>query len=227
MKGPATGELMYLLLVEDDLNLGSALLKLLSRHYSVQWVRTLAAARSHFEVAAHDLMLLDLGLPDGDGLEWLRALRQAGCQTPVLILSARDALDERVTGLDTGADDYLVKPFEAEELLARIRVLLRRKAGSAGPLLTCGDLSYAPESHEFYLRGERIAVSPSERQILALLIQAGGRTVTRERLVQQLYGLGDGADSNTLEVHVYSLRKRLGKDLIATVRGIGYRLVAP
>ena len=145
---------MYLLLVEDDLNLGNALRKLLQRHYRVQWVRTLAAAQSHFDAAQYDVMLLDLGLPDGDGVEWLRALRARDCRVPVLIVTARDTVEERVAGLDTGADDYLVKPFEPEELLARIRVLLRRKSGRAQPRLAPGDLSYAPEERQIYLRDE-------------------------------------------------------------------------
>ena len=215
---------MFLLLVEDDLNLGNALSKLLKRHYRVHWVRNLEAAKNHFASAEYDAMLLDLGLPDGDGMEWLHSLRAAGCNTPVLIVSARDALDDRVRGLDTGADDYLVKPFEPEELLARIRVLLRRKSGRAQPRLTAGSLGYEAESRQFYLDEEPISLPPKEHQILAVLMQAGDKPVSRERLMQQLYGLGDGVDSNTLEVHIYGLRKTLGKDRILTVRGFGYRL---
>ena len=217
---------MYLLLVEDDLGLGQALRKLLQRQYRVHWVRSLAAARSHFEAADYDAMLLDLGLPDGDGVEWLRSLRATGCLMPVLIISARDELDDRVRGLEIGADDYLVKPFEPEELLARIRVLLRRKSGTAQPRLTSGALSFAADSHQFYLDDEPIILPPKEHQILAVLIQAGDKPVSRERLTQQLYGLGDAADSNTLEVHIHGLRKVLGKDRIETLRGFGYRLVA-
>ena len=216
---------MYLLLVEDDLNLGNALLKLLSRHYRVQWVRTLAAAKIHFEAAQYDVMLLDLGLPDGDGVDWLRSLRARDCRTPVLIVSARDALDDRVTGLDTGADDYLVKPFEPEELLARIRVLLRRKSGRAQPRLVAGALTFAPAERQFYLDDAPLNLPPKEHQILAVLIQAGGQPVSRERLSQQLYGLDQPVDSNTLEVHIHGLRRVLGKERIETGRGIGYRLV--
>ena len=218
---------MYLLLVEDDLRLGNALSRLLKAHYRVHWVRNLTAARSHFEAADYDVILLDLGLPDGDGVAWLRALRAAGSNVPVLIVTARDALDDRVRGLDIGADDYLVKPFEGEELLARIRVLLRRKSGRAQPRLAVGDLSFDAESHRFYLGGEPLRIPPKEQQILAVLVQAGDRPVSRERLIQQLYGIGEGAESNTLEVHIHGLRKLLGKDRIETVRGFGYRLVAP
>jgi DNA-binding response OmpR family regulator len=218
------GGSMYLLLVEDDLSLGNVLTRLLKRHYRVHWVRNLESARTHFATAEYDAMLLDLGLPDGDGVDWLKSLRAADCNTPILIITARDALDDRVRGLDTGADDYLVKPFEPEELLARIRVLLRRKAGRAQPRLAFGDLSFDAEARQFYVDDNPISVPPKEYQILAVLMQAGGRPVSRERLTQQLYGLTEGADSNTLEVHIYGLRKLLGKERIETVRGFGYRL---
>lgn len=218
---------MHLLLVEDDLNLGNALRKLLGGHFTVAWVRDLAAARARWDAGQYDLLLLDLGLPDGDGVAWLRELRDAGCQAPVMILSARDGLDDRVAGLDTGADDYLVKPFEAEELLARIRVLLRRQAGTAAPRIVAGDLSYAPDAQQFYVGDEPLRLSPQERQLLAVLIAAAGRPVSRERLTQQLYGLAEGGDSNTLEVRIHALRRLLGRERIETVRGLGYRLVVP
>lgn len=216
---------MYVLLVEDDLNLGNALTKLLQHHYRVHWVRNLASARSHLDAANYDVMLLDLGLPDGDGVTWLRSLRASDCEMPVLIISARDALSDRIGGLDTGADDYLVKPFEPDELMARIRVLVRRKSGRAQPRATSGNLSFDPAQHRFYLSEKPLDLPPKEQQILLLLIEAGGRPVARERFLQQLYGLGEGADSNTLEVHIYGLRKVLGKDRIETIRGFGYRLV--
>ena len=215
---------MFLLLVEDDLNLGNALSKLLKQHYRVHWVRNLEVAKNHFATADYDVMLLDLGLPDGDGVEWLRSLRAAGCNVPVLIVTARDALDDRVGGLDTGADDYLVKPFEPEELLARIRVLLRRKSGRAQPRLTAGNLSYAAESRQFWLDDQPLSLPPKEHQILVVLMQAGDKPVSRERLMQQLYGLGEGVDSNTLEVHIHGLRRILGRHRIETVRGFGYRI---
>lgn len=218
---------MHLLLVEDDLNLGNALLKLLRAQFTVAWVRDLAAARARWAAGEYDLLLLDLGMPDGDGMDWLRELRDAGCQAPVLILSARDALDDRVAGLDTGADDYLVKPFEAGELLARIRVLLRRRAGTASPRISVGDLSYAPDAQQFWLGEEPLRLSPQERRILAALVQSGGKPVSRERLMQQLYGLAEGGDSNTLEVRIHALRRIVGRERIETVRGLGYRLVAP
>ena len=217
---------MYLLLVEDDLNLGKALSRLLTDHYRVNWVRSLEAARRHFATAEYDAMLLDLGLPDGDGVAWLQSLRSQDCGTPVLIISARDGLDDRVRGLDTGADDYLVKPFEPEELLARIRVLLRRRSGNAGPRLSAGNLGFDAATRQFYLDDEPLDVTPSEHRLLSVLIQSADRPIGRERLTQQLYGLGDGAGSNTLEVHIHALRKILGKERIETVRGYGYRLVS-
>lgn len=217
---------MYLLLVEDDLPLGKAVLKLLKQSYRVHWLRSLAAATSHIETAHYDAVLLDLGLPDGDGVEWLRGMRATGWQTPVLILSARDTPDDRVIGLDTGADDYLVKPFDSEELLARIRVLLRRKSGTAQPVISAGELGFMAEQQQFYLQGEALNLPPKEFQILAVLIQAKEKAVKRDRLLQQLYGIGDGVESNTLDVHIHTLRKHIGKERIETVRGYGYRLVA-
>jgi DNA-binding response OmpR family regulator len=217
---------MYLLLVEDDQNLGKSLVRLLSSTYQVEWARSLTEANGYIAVANHDLVLLDLGLPDGDGVDWLRTLRSRQWTTPVLIVTARDALDDRVKGLDTGADDYIVKPFEPEELLARIRVLLRRQSGSAIERLHCGSLSFSTEIQQFYLDDEPVYLPAMEYQILAVLMHAGARPVNRERLVQQLYGLGESADSNTLDVHIHTLRKRIGKDRIETLRGFGYRLVA-
>lgn len=218
---------MYLLLVEDDLDLGQALLKLLGQHYRVDWLRTLTAARSHGDAFDYDLIVLDLGLPDGDGGAWIDELRAAGASVPVLILSARDALTARVDGLERGADDYLVKPFEPAELLARIRVLLRRQAGSAAPRLQCGALSLDVETRSCYLHDTLLALTPSEYRILACLLQAGAKPVSRERLLAVLYGSGNSSDSNTLEVHVHALRRRLGRAAIETVRGFGYRLSPP
>lgn len=217
---------MYLLLVEDDVHLGRALVKLLKDHYRVNWVRNLDGAKAHLAGAEYDAVLLDLGLPDGDGVEWLRSLRAEGCTLPVLVVTARDALDDRVRGLDTGADDYLVKPFEPRELLARIRALLRRRAGAAGPQLHMGALAFEPEFRRFRLDGRLLELPPKEHQILAVLMQAGGRPVSRERLHQELYGLEPEVDSNTLEVHIHSLRKAVGRERIETVRGFGYKLVA-
>lgn len=217
---------MILLLVEDDLNLGRSLTRVLSVHYKVQWVRTLESAISHFLAAEYDLILLDLGLPDGDAVDWLRKIRERGSTTPVLIISARDALDDRIAGLDGGADDYLVKPFDGDELLARIRAVLRRKVGIADSCLSAGSLSYEPASRQFSLAGAPIEVTPREHDLLAALIHAGGRPVSRDRLERLMFGDGDRVDSNAIEVHVHKLRKLVGRERIETVRGFGYRLRA-
>lgn len=218
---------MFLLLVEDDLGLGNVLLKILSRTYRVDWVRTLSLAKQQFQANDYDLILLDLGLPDGDGIEWLMRLRQSNADQPVLILSARDGLDDRVQGLDTGADDYLVKPFEPEELQARIRVLLRRHQGRHYEICTFGGLSYDSRLDQFSLHNEPLSLPQKEAQLLLTLLQSAGNKVHRERLLQRIYGSGNDSESNTLDVHIYALRKLIGKDRIETVRGFGYRLVQP
>ncbi len=214
---------MNLLLLEDDLNLGKALVKLLQPDHPVAWLRTLSAARNHLQSNPVDLILLDLGLPDGDGTDWIRALRADGNAVPVLILSARDELRDRVQGLDLGADDYLVKPFDAEELKARIRALLRRRPGACAPRIAMGNLSYESDSRQFLLEHQALCLTPKEHDILVMLIQAGGRAVCRENLNRRL---GPDLTSNALEVHVHSLRKLLGRERIETVRGFGYRLCA-
>lgn len=212
---------MNLLLVEDDLNLGKALLKVLDTDYRLEWVRTLASARERYSAEEFQVVLLDLGLPDGDGNDWIRSLRAAGHQTPVLVLSARDEVSDRVGALDLGADDYLIKPFEVDELKARIRVLMRRAGGSAGPRMVMGNLSFAPEEGRFYLGDEVVELTPKEHRLLSVLMQAGERPVNRETLTRQL---GSEVASNALEVHIHSLRKLLGRERIETLRGFGYRL---
>ena len=214
---------MNLLLVEDDLNLGRALLKVLSADYRTEWVRTLAGARGRFPAEHFDVVLLDLGLPDGEGSDWIRSLRSEGCATPLLIISARDEVVDRVQALDLGADDYLVKPFEPEELTARIRVLIRRSSGTAGPRVALGNLSLSAEARRFYLDDEPLTLTPTEHDILRVLIQAGDKPVSRERLNRQL---GSEVGSNALEVHIHSLRKLLGRGRIETIRGVGYRLTS-
>jgi DNA-binding response OmpR family regulator len=217
---------MYLLLVEDDLNLGKALTKLLAEQGRVHWVRTLGSATSYCATGEYDAVLLDLGLPDGDGVAWLGEQRARGITTPVLIVTARDAIEDRIRGLDTGADDYLVKPFDADELLARVRALLRRTARSAGPALTVGGLSYCPAERRFSLDATPLEMTPSEHELLAVLIRAGTLPVSRGRLARQLYGNDESVDSNALEVHIHNLRKLIGRDRIETVRGFGYRLAS-
>jgi len=215
---------MYLLLIEDDIPLGNVMLRLLKAYYRVDWVRSVAAAVAHISAHDYDLILLDLGLPDGNGVDLLKQIRQK-YQTPVLIVSARDTLDDRVQGLDTGADDYIVKPFAPEELLARIRALLRRQAGQATSLICSGDLCFSPAENTFYLQDQPISLPRKEHELLTVLLHAGGKPVSRERLTHQLYSSGNEAESNTIDVYIHALRKILGKKRIETLRGRGFRIV--
>jgi DNA-binding response OmpR family regulator len=178
-------------------------------------------------VEPFDLVLLDLNLPDGDGLAWLRQERRAGSALPVLIMTARDALPDRVAGLDEGADDYVVKPFEPEELLARMRVALRRSEGSASPLLRHGDLVVDPAGHTVLRNGEAVALRAKEFALLLALLRGSGQVLSRQRLEQALYGFDEVLDSNALEVHMHHLRRKLGDGLVKTVRGVGYFVPAP
>lgn len=214
---------MRLLLVEDDPSLGDGVVRALRADgFTVDWVQrgdqVLASlAREHF-----DLVLLDIGLPGLDGLEVLARLRSGSDPVPVIILSARDTVADRIAGLDGGADDYLVKPFSVEELRARIRARLRRPEVVHQEELVLGDLRIRPDSFQVTLKNEVVAVSRREFALLLELVRNRGRVLTRERLEQALYGWGGDVESNTLEVHVHHLRKKLGSDVIRTVRGIGY-----
>jgi len=172
-----------------------------------------------------DLLMLDLGLPGMDGLEVLGALRQINRQLPVIIISARDQLDDRLRGLDGGADDYLIKPFAASELVARIRARLRRRTEQASPVLHFADLGIDPERFTVTNAGQTVPLSRREMGVLFQLVRSPGRVFTREQLEQGLYGWSEGIESNALEVHVHHLRKKLGNTVIRTVRGVGYSFV--
>lgn len=174
-----------------------------------------------------DLLVLDLGLPDGDGIDWLRRLRQEGRTLPVIIMTARDALPDRVAGLDQGADDYLVKPFAPEELLARMRVALRRSEGRASPLLHHGDLEVDPAAHTVRKAGTLVPLRAKEFALLLALLRASGQVLSRQRLEEALYGFDDALESNALEVHIHHLRRKLGSELLQTVRGVGYFVPRP
>ncbi len=216
---------MRILLVEDDLLLGDGIRVGLGQEgYTVDWVTDGAAASAAAEVEGFDLMVLDLGLPKRSGMEVLAALRDRGSSLPVLILTARDTLGDRVRALDAGADDYLSKPFDLEELCARARALQRRAQGRASPQLVRGDLVLDPAAHSVTLAGSPVALSAGEFTLLSLLLEQAGRVVPRERMEQTLYGWVKEVDSNTIEVYVHHLRKKLGSDLIRTVRGVGYRI---
>jgi len=219
---------MRVLIVEDDAGIASGLAATLKASgYAVDVTATLALASAALRVEPFDLVLLDLGLPDGNGLDWLRQVRRSGSVMPVLIMTARDALPDRVAGLDEGADDYVVKPFEPEELLARMRAALRRSEGRASPLLRHGDLVVDPAAHTVLRNGEPVALRAKEFALLLALLRGSGQVLSRQRLEQALYGFDEVLDSNALEVHMHHLRRKLGDGLVKTVRGVGYFVPAP
>lgn len=216
---------MRLLLVEDDSLLGDGIRAGLRLDgHTVDWVKDGIAAQLALEAEEYSLVVLDLGLPRLSGLDLLRWLRQSGATLPVLILTARDTVADRVKGLDGGADDYLVKPFDLEELAARIRSLLRRSSGRASPLLTHGEITLDPAAHRIMRNGQTVELSPREFAILQRLMESAGRALSREQLEQSLYGWNEEVESNAVEVHIHHLRKKLGAELIRTVRGVGYMI---
>lgn len=219
---------MRVLIVEDDTAIATGLAATLrGSGYAVDVTATLALASAALRVEPFDLVLLDLSLPDGDGLDWLRQVRRTGSVMPVLIMTARDALPDRVAGLDEGADDYVVKPFEPEELLARMRVALRRSEGRASPVLRHGDLVVDPAAHTVVQNGEPVALRAKEFALLLALLRGSGQVLSRQRLEQALYGFDEVLDSNALEVHMHHLRRKLGDGLVKTVRGVGYFVPVP
>jgi DNA-binding response OmpR family regulator len=214
---------MRLLLVEDDRSLGSGILNGL-RHagYAVDWVHDGDAAESALKGEQYDLMILDLGLPRRSGLEVLDGLRRRSEDLPVLILTAADSIGNRIDGLDRGADDYMVKPFDLDELNARIRALSRRHGGRRTPTLTHGDIVLDPAAHKVTKQGRVVDIAPREFAILQALLENAGRVMSRSRLEESLYSWKEEIESNAVEVHVHHLRRKLGADLIRTIRGVGY-----
>lgn len=218
---------MRLLIVEDDRMIGESLQRALRLEgYAVDWVRDATAAAGTLASERFDLVLLDLGLGQADGLDVLRALRARDDATPVIVLTARDARGDRVAGLDAGADDYLVKPFELDELNARIRAVLRRRDGRAGPLLTHGRVSLDPASRRVSLGGVPVTLSAREYAVLEALMARPGAVLSRAQLEDRLYGWGEEIESNAVSVYVHQLRKKLGADFIGNVRGVGYFVTA-
>ncbi|HWX01481.1 response regulator transcription factor [Collimonas sp.] len=214
---------MRLLLVEDDLMVGEAVRKGLRQDgFALDWVQDGVAALSALGQEDYQLLLLDLGLPRKNGLEVLKSLRAGGNQIPVLILTARDAVSDRVAGLDAGADDYLVKPFDLEELAARIRALLRRQSGRAEPLVELGGLVLNPATHEVTLDGQQVNLSAREFALLRAFLDRPGVVLSRAQLEEKMYGWDDSIESNAVEVYIHALRKKLGSNFIKNVRGIGY-----
>ena len=214
---------MRLLLVEDDTMIGESVrLGLRQDGFVVDWVQDGKAAELALSNETYALLLLDLGLPKKDGLAVLKNLRTQRNPIPVLVLTARDAVADRVKGLDAGADDYLVKPFDLDELAARIRALLRRQSGRIETELRCGDLTINPATHQVFLGAKEIALSAKEFAILHALIDRPGAVLSRVQLEQHLYGWDEEIESNAVEVHIHNLRKKLGSELIRNVRGVGY-----
>jgi two-component system OmpR family response regulator/two-component system response regulator QseB len=228
---------MRLLLVEDDRMIGDSLRAALRLEgYAVDWVRDVAAAHGTLASERFDLVLLDLGLPEGgphageatgaDGLSVLRALRAREDSTPVIVLTARDGPGDKVKGLDSGADDYLVKPFELDELNARIRAVLRRHSGRAGSALVHGGVTLDPATRQVTLNGAPVLLSAREFAVLEALLLRPGALLSRAQIEDRLYGWGEEIESNAVSVYIHQLRKKLGADFIQNVRGVGY-CVAP
>jgi DNA-binding response OmpR family regulator len=222
---------MRLLLVEDDRMIGDSLQRALRLEgYAVDWVRDAAAAGGTLASERFDLVLLDLGLPPGpagagkagDGLDVLRAMRGRHDATPVIVLTARDARGDRVAGLDAGADDYLVKPFELDELNARIRAVLRRHAGRAEPLLSASGVTLDPANRRVMKAGVTVVLSAREFAVLEALMSKPGAVLSRTQLEDRLYGWGEEIESNAISVYVHQLRRKLGSDFIRNARGVGY-----
>jgi len=217
---------MRLLLVEDDPMLGAAVQRVLQQEsFAVDWARDGEEAELALDALSYDLMLLDLGLPGKNGLDILHDLRKKKVSMPVIILTARDAVSDRIAGLDSGADDYLVKPFDPDELAARIRALLRRRDGRVETLITFGPLTFNPATHELCCQEKAIKLSLREFSLISILLERPGAIVSREQLEERLYGWNEEVESNAIEVHIHNLRKKLGHSLIRTIRGVGYLLV--
>jgi two-component system, OmpR family, response regulator QseB len=214
---------MRILVAEDDPLLGDALQAgLRQRGFDVDWVKDGVAAELALRGAPFAAVVLDLGLPRRDGLTLLRNERAKGSRTPVLVLTARDAIDDRVRGFDTGADDYVVKPVDLDELAARLRALIRRSRGEPAPVLAIGALRLDPAARTVSFRTQPVELQAKEFNLLHELMSNAGRVLTREQLAERLYAWGDEVESNAVEVHVHHLRRKLAPTLIRTVRGVGY-----
>lgn len=216
---------MRILLVEDDVILGDGIQAgLIQAGFGIDWARSCGDAKLAIEIGAYAGLILDIGLPDGSGLDLLRDLRRADNAIPVLLLTARDTLNDRVHGLNTGADDYLVKPFELDELIARMRALLRRSRQRASPVVCYQGIELDPVTHTVTFNGDLVEMPQREFTLLEEFLENQGRVLTRSQLEQSLYGWNAEVESNAIEVHVHHLRKKFGSDFIKTIRGIGYVL---
>lgn len=216
---------MYILLTEDNALIASGVVAgLTAQGFRVMHAATAAETEALLRAVQFDALVLDLGLPDEDGLSLLRRLRQRGVALPVLLLTARDSVADRVAGLQDGADDYLVKPFDLRELAARLHALLRRAAGRASPQVEHGPLRYDPAACQAFLHEQPVDLSRREQVLLQALLQSTGRVLSGEQLKDAVYGLDGEVESNALNVHIHHLRRKLGNGIVETVRGLGYRL---
>ena len=216
---------MRVLLVEDDELIAHGIMAgLRARGLTVDGVATAAQAEAALSGVSCDVVILDLGLPDEDGMSLLRRLRSDGMALPVLVLTARDAIEDRVAGLRAGADDYLLKPFDLNELVARLHALLRRAAGRSVDVIEHGPLRLNPESGEVFLHGQPLVLSRRESALLAALLHACGRILSADQLKDSLYDFNEEIESNAINVHIHHLRRKLGAGVIETVRGVGYRI---
>lgn len=216
---------MNILLTEDNALIACGIVTgLTAQGFRVTHAASAAEARVLLRTVQFDGMVLDIGLPDEDGLSLLRSLRKRSVVLPVLLLTARDSINDRVSGLQEGADDYLVKPFDLRELSARLHALLRRAAGHAGPIIEHGPLNYDPVACRAYLNGELVDLSRREQLLLQALLHSPGRMLSGEQLKAAVYGLDYEIESNALNVHIHNLRRKLGVGIVETVRGLGYRL---
>lgn len=214
---------MRILVVEDDALLGDAIQAGLKQAgFAVDWVKDGAQADQALSTEPYDASVLDIGLPRLSGLDVLRRLRQRKATTPVLLLTARDTVDDRIQGLDSGADDYLVKPFDMGELAARLRALIRRASGNTTPALHAGEVTLDPSAHAVTCRGRTVDLSATEFSLLHALLLNAGKVLSRAQLEEKLYAWGEEVESNAIEVHIHHLRRKLYPELIATIRGVGY-----
>ena len=218
---------MRVLLVEDDTILGAAVRdQIRADGHSVDWVTRLDDADDHLAIASYDLILLDLMLPDGRGIPFLRGLRAKGDVSPVIILTALDQISDRIEGLNAGADDYMVKPFDLSELSARLKAVARRYSGNPNPLIKIGHLAIDLAARRVTRAGKPVTLTAREWALFEAFVQRPGQLMSKAQLEERLYAFDDEVESNTIEVHISRLRKKLGHEVIETVRGIGYRLGA-
>ena len=216
---------MHILIIEDDLDLGRSLRQSLrTEGLSSEWLRSAANTCDLLKNNCYDCVLLDLSLPDGSGLDLLRSWRKTGLTVPVIIITARLALEDRLAGLDGGADDFVLKPFNTVELVSRIRAVVRRYAQQANNEWSCGNIRIDTRQHLVRVADQQVELSPREFQILLELVRASGAVVSKDELARRLQPLGDPVDFSAIEVHVHNLRRKVGVEAILTVRGVGYRL---